>query len=169
LTQEKSAELNLPEGFILIGYGTGVMDEHYFRRSPGSANDGPVTVREIDGYEFVHCANPPDGGAETPVEGGPRLLKVDKHHSLIFLPGREVDVLCLPEGSEYIQVIAASPEGGGIMQQASVASSEMVLPDGWKKRQVKFQTRTTIHLPNPTKAWFFSDGTSYQGPIDLEV
>jgi hypothetical protein len=58
----------------------------------------------------------------------------------------------VPDGAEYIQVIAPIPEGGGIMQQESVASNELLMPDGWKSKVVKFQAEMTIHLPNPTEA-----------------
>ena len=159
--------LSLPAGFIAVGVGTAVMDVHYFRRSPGNAEDSSVSERDISGHQFIHCANPPALGAETPIPGGPQLLKVDKHHSLIFMPDRKVDVLCLPDGKEYIQVISASPEGGGLLQQGSVSSSDTLLPDGWHLRTVNFQTRTTIHLPNPTEAWFFANGSSFQGVVEL--
>jgi hypothetical protein len=78
----------------------------------------------------------------------------------------------LPDGREYIQVISASPEGGGIMQQGSVqqesaSSRDTLLPEGWHLRTVNFQTRTTIHLPNPTEAWFFANGASFQGVVEI--
>ena len=85
MTRDALENLSLPSGFIPVGVGTGVMDAHYFRRSPGDAEDGPVAEREIGGHQFIHCANPPATGSETPISGGPQLLKVDKHHSLIFL------------------------------------------------------------------------------------
>jgi len=168
MARETLENLSLPPGFIGVGIGTAVMDAHYFRRSPGNANDGPVSERDIAGHQFVHCANPPALGAETPISGGPQLLKVDKHHSLLFMPERKVDVLRLPDGKEYIQVITASPEGGGLLQKASVSSNNtLLLPDGWRLRTVNFQTRTTIHLPNPTEAWFFANGASFQGPVEI--
>tara|TARA_B110000037_G_scaffold214730_1_gene271082 strand:- start:773 stop:1396 length:624 start_codon:yes stop_codon:yes gene_type:complete len=172
MDRETLENLSLPSGFINVGIGTAVMDAHYFRRSPGNAKDGPVSERDISGHQFIHCANPPVRGAETPIPGGPQLLKVDKHHSLVFMPDRKVDVLCLPDGEEYIQVISATPEGGGIMQKElvqpeSVSSSENELPEGWHLRSVTFLTRTTIHLPNPTQCWFFADGASFQGVVGL--
>ena len=172
MTSEALESLSLPAGFIAVGVGTAIMDAHYFRRSPGNAEDSSVSERDISGHQFIHCANPPALGAETPIPGGPQLLKVDKHHSLIFMPDRKVDVLCLPDGKEYIQVISASPEGGGIMQKGSVqqesaSSSEAELPEGWHLRTMTFQTKTTIHLPNPTACWFFANGASFQGVVEL--
>ena len=167
MARETLENLSLPIGFISVGSGTAVMDAHYFRRSPGNAEDGPVSECDISGHQFIHCANPPALGAETPIPGGPQLLRVEKHHSLIFMPDRKVDVLCLPDGKEYIQVISASPEGGGLLQQESVSSSDTVLPEGWHLRTVNFRTLTTIHLPNPTEVWFFANGASFQGVVDL--
>ena len=88
------------------------------------------------------------------------------------MPDRKVDVLCLPDGKEYIQVISASSEGGGIMQKGSVqqdtaSSSEAELPEDWHLRTKTFQARTTIHLPNPTECWFFANGSSFQGVVEL--
>ena len=113
ISREAYAGLVLPPTLQKVGIGTGVMDGHYFRRSPGAHEDGPVAEREIEGHLFIHCANPPEGGPESPVAGGPRLLRVDRYHSLIFEAGREVDVIRLPDGRDFVQVIAATPEGGG--------------------------------------------------------
>ena len=82
--------LDLPKTLVKIGVGTGVMDEHYFRRSPGADEDGPVSERDIAGLRWFHCANPPEGAKapdeDGPIkqlldkEGGPLYVLVDKHH-----------------------------------------------------------------------------------------
>lgn len=154
-----------PPNLRKVGIGTGVMDAHYFRRSPGAEVDGAVAERDIGGHLFIHCANPPHGGPETPFGNDPRLLRVDKHHSLIFEAGREVDVIRLPDGRDFVQVIAASPKGGGLLQTDS-ARPELPLPEGWMLRTEKLDSRTTIHLPSPTEAWFFANGASFQGPVE---
>jgi hypothetical protein len=161
--------LPLPPHLVKIGIGSGVMDAHYFRRSPGAEADGPVAERNVEGHLFIHCANPPKGGPETPVGDDPRLLRVDKHHSLIFEAGAEVDVIRLPDGRDFVQVIAATPRGGGLLQPAAAPPSalEFSLPDGWALRSLKLTARTTIHLPHPTQAWFFKNGASFQGPVDV--
>ena len=171
LSRERLDNLALPPGFIGVGAGTAVMDAHYFRRSPGQVEDGAVAERDISGHQFIHCANPPAGGAETPVPDGPKLLIVDKHHSLIFMPGRDVDLLSLPDGSEYIQVITASPKGGGLLQsdKESGLAYNLALPAEWKLRTVTVTSRITNHLPNPTKAWFFANGANFQGPVTDEL
>jgi hypothetical protein len=158
--------LDLPPKLVKVGIGTGVMDAHYFRRSPGAEVDGPVAEREVAGHVFFHCANPPRGGPEKPFGDEPRLLRVDKHHSLIFEAGRDLEVIRLPDGRDYVQVIMASPAGGGIMQSGA-APAELPLPDGWVLRTEKITSPTTIHLPHPTEAWFFANGASFQGPVDV--
>jgi hypothetical protein len=169
ITREAYDALALPSSLLEVGIGAGVMDAHYFRRSPGADVDGPLAKRDIEGHLFVHCANPPKGGPETPVGDDPRLLRVDKHHSLIFEAGTEVDVIRLPDGRDYVQVIAAAPQGGSLLQPKSDPPSrlERPLPEGWVLRTEKLTVRTTIHLPNPTQAWFFENGASFQGPVDL--
>lgn len=171
ITRKSFAALTLPEGFVRIGIGSGTMDAHYFRQSPGAAQAGPVNERVIGNLRFIHCANPPVKGADTPIENGPKRLMVDKHHTLIFLPGSEPPIIRTPEGCEYVQVITATPEGGGLLQNASDTASETAalpaLPTGWQLRSERVTAKTFIHLPNPTKAWFFLDGSSFQGPIKI--
>jgi hypothetical protein len=98
----------------------------------------------------------------------PKLMRVDKYHSLIFEAGSEVDVLLLPDGQEFVQVIAASPTGGGLLQPESLTGEghELPLPEDWVLRTEKIDARATIHLPHPTQAWFFANGASFQGPIE---
>ena len=168
ITAEDYAALTLPKTLVRVGHGCGVMDAHYFRRSPGAETDGPVATREIDGHLFIHCANPPASGPELPFGKDPKLLRVDKYHSLIFEAGREVEVLRGEDGRDFIQVVASSPMGGGILQRSgSAAPAESPqLPDGWTSRTEKIQAHLTLELPCPTEAWFFADGSSYQGPVN---
>jgi hypothetical protein len=99
---------------------------------------------------------------------GSLALQVDKYHSLIFDAGREVDVMPLPDGRDFVQVITATPQGGGLLQPKRVPSGAagFHLPDDWVLRSEKLMARITIHLPNPTQAWFFKNGASFQGPVD---
>jgi len=166
--REAYLALDLPKTLIKVGIAAGVMDEHYFRRSPGAKVDGPVATRDIEGHRFIHCANPPKGGPETPVGDDPKLMRVEKHHSLIFNAGRELSIVRDESGRDFVQVISSSLEGGGILQDGvpDVGASGLSLPTGWHVRTEKLDAQTTIHLPNPTEAWFFASGASYQGPVD---
>jgi hypothetical protein len=166
LTRAEWDALEPPSELRKVGIGAGVMDAHYFRRSPGAEVDGPVAERDLGGQLFIHCANPPGSGPEVPFANGPRLLRVDKHHSLIFEAGRELEVIRLPDGRDFVQVIAASPGGEGVLQTGS-APPDLLLPEGWALRSEKVANRTTIHLPNPTEAWFFRNGASFQGPVEI--
>lgn len=168
ITREAYEAIEPPAKVIKVGIGTGVMDEHYFRRSPGAEEDGPVAEREFAGHNFIHCANPPKGGPESPYGDSPKLMRVDKHHSLIFNAGREVRVLRREDGRDFIQVIKASPEGGSILQGAEAEAEDDApkFPEGWSVRTEALTTQTTIHLPHPTEAWFFADGESFQGPVE---
>ena len=156
--------LALPETVLRIGLGQGVMDEHYFRQSPGAAAAGPVTQREIAGFQWIHCANPPADFADVLAADGPARLLVDKHHSLVFAAGRDVTALRNPDGARYIQVIAPRRDSSPVAN-ASEEPGLAGFPEGWTAVTVHFHTRTSVHLPNPTEAWFLSDGSSYQGPL----
>jgi len=168
ITREGFAALSRPNGYIRVGIGSGTMDARYFRQSPGAAQPGPVNERVIGNLRFIHCANPPADGADTPIADGPQRLVVDKHHTLIFEPGRELPIIHTSEGCDYVQVITATPEGGGLLQNASGPASEtasetpteLALPTGWQLRSERVTAKTYVHLPNPTEAWFFADGSS---------
>jgi hypothetical protein len=164
ITPEEWSGLALPEALVKLGLGCGVMDEHWFRCSPGARAPGPVAERMVAGRRFIHCANPPAGGGDRPVPAGPARLFVDKHHSLCFHAGSSVQLLQVPDGGEYVQVIEASPDGGGLLQDGPTAPTSG-LPQGWTLRELHLSERTIVHLPNPTEAWFFRDGASYQGPV----
>ena len=59
MTSEALENLSLPAGFIAVGVGTAVMDVHYFRRSPGNAEDGSVSERDISGISsFIALIHP---------------------------------------------------------------------------------------------------------------
>jgi len=165
LSREALAELALPDGFVPVGIGAGVMDAHYFRQSPGAEAPGPVQDKLIDGRRFIHCANPPAAGADRPIPDGPVRLMVDKHHTLIFEPGNELRIIRSETGAEFIQVISASPEGGGLLQRDAVETPDFELPTGWQLRIEPVEERIVINLPNPTEAWFFANGSSFQGPV----
>ena len=165
ISREEFAALNLPVGVVAVGIGCGVMDTHYFRQSPNAAAPGPMRDRIIEGHRFVHCANPPAAGPEKPIPNGPVRLMVEKHHTIIFEAGRDLSIIRSKTGADFIQVISASPEGGGLLQGHAVEADHFELPSGWQLRSVPVTKRTTIDLPNPTEAWFFANGSSFQGPI----
>ncbi len=167
LTREALAQLTLPDGIAPIGVGTGVMDAHYFRQSPGADAPGPVRVRIIDDVGFIHCATPSVTGPEQPIPDGPARLMVDKHHTIIFEAGSEIAIIRMENGAEMVQVISATPEGGGLLQKDTVPAKDFSLPPRWQLRIEKVAKRTEIDLPNPTEVWFFADGSSFQGPVNL--
>jgi hypothetical protein len=155
ISREELAALALPDGWRKIGVGRGAMDAHCFRRSPGADEDGPVRLRQIDGREFFFCARPASAPELPAGEGGPTLLTVDKHHTIVFEADRSVDWLTLPDGREFVHVVAA--ESG---------APELVLPDGWKVAPRPIERELVIELPAPATVFFFPNGDSFQGPLE---
>ena len=137
-----------------VGHGIGTMDQHCFRRSPDAAEDGPMELAEFGGRRFGNCARPDSPPTQPEGTGGPTRLSVQKHHTLIYHAGRSVDVITLPDGSEYIHVI----DGGE--QKAPLA-----LPEGWTLRSMEITEELIVELPAPTTAWFFPNRDSFQGPL----
>ena len=141
--------------FVKIGIGRGVMDEAWFRRSPGADSDGAMATREIDGHLFSFCARPAGPPQEPAGPAGPRLIEVVKHHTLVYRAGRSIDWLRLPDGSHYVHVIEGGPD-----------KPPLVLPEGWAQHSVKLERELTVELPCPTTVMFFPNRDSFQGPVD---
>ena len=85
---------------------------------------------------------------------GPRQVTVHKHHTLIYLAGRVLDWMRLPDGSEYVHVIDGGPD-----------KDALVLPAGWTTRTEALTRELAIDLPCPGTVFFFANGDSFQGPI----
>jgi hypothetical protein len=154
ISREDYEALPLEPSWLRIGVGSGAMDEHWFARSPGAHEDGPMEQREIGGHRFGLCARP--ASAPTQPEGpeGPRHILVQKHHVICFAAGREIPILQRPDGQRFVHVI----EGG----QRKPA---LALPDGWRVETVKLAEDWVLQLPTPTTVFFFPNGDSYQGPL----
>jgi hypothetical protein len=146
--------LPIEPGWVRVGSGTGAMDEHWFTRSPGADEDGPMEQREIGGHRFGLCARPASGPTLPEGPEGPRHILVQKHHVVRFVAGREVAVLLRPDGERFVHVI----EGGE-------AKPPLALPEGWQLETVKLAADWVLPLPTPTTVFFFPNGDSYQGPL----
>jgi hypothetical protein len=154
ITREDYHGLPLEPGWLRVGAGIGAMDEHWFARSPGGSEDGPMELREIGGHSFGLCARPASAPTQPAGSDGPRLLLVQKHHVIRFVAGREVPVLLHPDGERFVHVI----EGGE-------GKAPLALPEGWKLESVKLAEDWVLQLPTPTTVFFFPNGDSYQGPL----
>lgn len=64
---------------------------------------------------------------------------VDKHQSMWFAAGRTIDILDILD-----------------------------MGDSWSIREVTLPADLLVELPNPARVCFFQDGSSFQGPLDLE-
>ena len=157
-TREDYDALELEPPFIKVGIGSGAMDESYFRRSPGAAADGPMKTLELGGHTWSYCARPLEVAQPELIqpagEPGPRRIRVDKHHSLVFHAGRSLQLIRIPDFTEYVHTIA----GNGPLQ----------LPDGWTLREIEVREKLTVHLPAPATAFFFPNRDSFQGPVEIE-
>ncbi len=154
ITHEDYRALPLEPGWLRIGIGRAAMDEHWFTRSPGRGEDGPMDLLEIAGRQFGLCARPASAPNRPAGSDGPRMLLVDKHHVLRFVGGRRVPVLVDSAGDRFVHVI----EGGE-------GKAPLAVPQGWKLERVSLKQDWVVALPNPTTVFFFPNGDSYQGPL----
>jgi len=167
ISTEQFDALSLPAGFIKSGVGFATMDLAYFRRSPDAEQDGPVETMEVDGRQFMRVARP--GHMEKAPDGNPYdgliLVHVDKHHNLLFKAGRTIEIMSFADGRDYVPTV----NQGTLGFMGSSATKTRQMPGGWTVRQVELKTDLLVELPNPTRAAFFFNGESFQGPVTLDL
>ena len=167
ISAEQYEQLSPPQGFVKSGHAIGTMDLAYFRRSPDAPNDGPIQSMQVEGHLFMYVARPekiekaPDGGHYQ----GLKIIQVNKHHNLLFKAGRTVEVISCPDAMDYISVIASGFIGFTESQQ----ENKRHLPKNWTSREITLETDLLVKLPCHTRALFFNNGESFQGPINLDM
>lgn len=149
----EAMEVEAPWAKVATGFGR--MDESYFRRSPGMDEDGPMATMEAFGFVWSHCANPDMAGAVQHGENGPREISVHKYHTMIFHGGHDLDILCAPDGNEYVHIFDTRRVG-----------LPKDLPDGYAIRSVHLEEKIVLDLGYPATVFFFPDGNGFQGPLD---
>jgi len=160
--------LTLPEGFIKSGAARASYDAAFFRRPPMAEVDGPLDTMDVDGRTFSLVAIPGqvDAGFDYATDGL-LALEVNKHHSVMFSKGRTIEVLSRGDGFDYVVMF-----GDVVVNLPGMpvsASAERVLPEGWTVREVTLTEDLFVDIPCPAKVCFFSDGSSFQGPLSLNL
>lgn len=154
MSQESYDALPLPPAFMHVALGRTAMDEHWFTRSPDRDEDGPMSLREIGGHPFGHCAR--SLGMSQPFgPTGPREVLVEKHHGGCFESGRRVPLLVDPEGRRFVHIV-----------ESGRALGSLAMPEGFELEWLSLTEDWAFQLPTPTTAYFFDTGDSFQGPID---
>jgi len=135
------------------GVGKAPMDCAAFIASPGLSH---VAERTIDGRRFIHVATPTSISPPS-VEGGPMDVLVNKRHVIGFDGGRTVSILTNADG-HFVELVGSSCTDG-----------DRILPPGCTLSQIKLKEPWIVHLPTPTKTWFWLGHKmrSFQGPIAL--
>jgi hypothetical protein len=146
--------LSLPSGFVLSGLGRSVADVAYFRRSPDAEVDGPLATTEVDDLRFALVARPLERDS-TVAEA--IVMRVRKHHSMLFQAGRTIDVLELGDG--LVMVPAWAPAEG------SVDRGDPEFPVGWSRRRVDLEADLLVEIPNPATVLIGHDGSGFHGPL----
>jgi hypothetical protein len=135
------------------GIGKAPMDCAAFASSPGLSY---VAERTIDGRRFIHVATP---ASITPpsVEGGPMDVLVNKCHVIGFDAGRAVSILSNADG-DFVELVGTAH-----------GDEDRILPTGSRISQIALKEPWIVHLPSPTKTWFWMGKNirSFQGPVTL--
>lgn len=143
-------------GFVKTGAARSPMDLVGFRRSPGASQDGPAIRDTIAGVPFIHVALPAAPPKRPFGEDGPMELVVLKHQTVGFDTGRTLPILCLPDGSEYVQQTGDAPD-----------RVRMGLPEGWSLREAQLESDLTIEMQDEgPRTWWFPKRVSFQGPVE---
>jgi hypothetical protein len=160
VTLEDDRTLTLEDPYRKAGIGALAGYCSYFRRSPDAEVSGPMQTMELGGHRWSHCAIP--GGPPSFPAGpdGPRLMAVNKHHSIVYAAGTDLRYLESPTGEIYVHVI-----------DGHQGTKDLLIPEKWFFGTIRLERETTVELPCPTSVFFFTatQGTeSYQGPIGME-
>lgn len=115
-----------------------------------------VAERTIDGLRFIHVATPTSVSPPS-TKGGPMDVLVNKRHVIGFDAGRTVSILTNTEG-HFVELVGSSSTDEG-----------RILPPGCTLSQITLKEPWIVHLPTPTKTWFWMGKhvRSFQGPIAL--
>ena len=147
--------LELDDSLAKVGIGQASMDSAAFLYSPG-APDEPVRERRINGLRYINVAQPmtPKPPAQ---KGEPVQIMVNKAHVVGYKVGRRVRILSL-EGNDYVEVVGDSN-----------TDDTLLMPQGGILRSIDLQHPWVVALPNPTRTFFWFDGSlrSFQGPVTL--
>ena len=154
MTQEQLQALPLPADLAPVAIGRTAMAEQWFNRSPDQEEDGPMRSRAIGNYQFGHCARGLEVSQPFGPEG-PRRVQVDKCHGGRFEAGSRVPVLIGPEGRRFVHIVDAGADPDSLTLPEGFAFEWLTLTEDW-----------VFQLPNPTTAYFFETGDSYQGPTE---
>ena len=164
-TPEQYDALQLPDGFIKSGSGYASHDAAFFRRPPNAEQDTPLETLDVDGRVFSQMAMPGEVDPDFTIENnGLLLLKVHKHHSVMFAKGRTLAILSMGDGRDYVPQISKILGLPGLPE-----SQGRVLPKGWTIREVTLQEDLFVDVPFPARVCFFTSGHSFQGPLTLSI
>jgi hypothetical protein len=156
VSPERNRALRVDLPLLRIAQWTGAMDRSTYHRSPGADADGPLETRDFDGILFVRTARP-DFPAPDPAPGYPHRVEVAKHQTIEFDAGREVLVLTLPHGETFLHVIEPPADD----------ERERSLPPGWTVEARRLNEPLVVRLPEVTTVFFWPNGESFQGPVQL--
>ncbi|MEL7446273.1 MAG: hypothetical protein AAGK02_10720 [Pseudomonadota bacterium] len=157
MEQEDFQALPLPADLAPAAIGRTAMEEHWFSRSPDQDEDGPMRLREVGSYQFGHCARALDVSQPFGPEG-PRRVLVEKFQGGRFKSGSQVPFLVDPEGRRFVHIVDCGAD-----------PKSLTIPEGFEFQQLSLTEDWVFQLPNPTTAYFFDTGDSYQGPIDTHM
>lgn len=153
VTNEQVAALSIPDGYVPALSGEAVADAAFFARSPHADVDGPLDTMCVDGLRFTFVARPV--GRE-PVGQASALLTIDKHHTMLYRSGREIEILDFGDGT------VATPAWSNPARAAGVTPE---LAEGWSIRTVELIADLIAVIPNPATVAFLNNGSGFHGPI----
>jgi len=139
-----------------IGNGKARLSGHtsFFTRSPDADRNGPMETLEVAGHRWSNCARPIGAPAHPAGRDGPVQMSVQKHHTIVYEAGRELQYLRTPDDENFVQVIEGGPD-----------KAPLVVPEGWKLSVHRVRKELIVALPCPTSVFFFRNFDSFQGPV----
>ncbi len=157
VTYDDYAALQVEAPYRKVGIGGLAAYCSFFRRSPNADSDGAMESMDYGEHHFSRCASPVGAPSFPAGPDGPRLMSINKHHSIVYTAGRDLHYLESPDGDAYVHVVGTGQ-----------ARDALKIPEGWMFRVARIEKETIIHLPCPTSVLFFDTDAgleSYQGPV----
>ncbi|MEO1730089.1 MAG: hypothetical protein AAFR64_05070 [Pseudomonadota bacterium] len=137
---------------------TGAAQSGKFLRSPG-CEPGQFTYMQAHGREFLHVVDLDGLPRELDDKGLIRAVQLNKHHSLNFDEGAQIEVLSDPSGQRFVLIARTLLE----------VEDDPSLPEGWSLESFVLAAPFKVQLDGKVSVLRMDNEDSFQGPLPADA